>query len=163
MSQEHRFCAEIYARLFPIIDQSKRIVVNPDGEANIPGWPNNLGAPPDLCFTLAGQDHELRIEAKILKQKNDKYKAIHLEDSQKAWCQSPTPAGAPHLWIVSTRELDECWMFTHQQIAAGIERQQGNSAPLNLWPNGNRPQGSNVTELAMQIITWSAENPERRK
>ena len=62
MSQEHRFCAEIYARLFSLIDRSKRIVVNPDGQEKLPGH-TDPGSPPDLCFTLCGLREELCIEA----------------------------------------------------------------------------------------------------
>ena len=153
MSQEHRFCAEIYARLFSLIDRSKRVVVNPDGQAKLPDHPDP-GAPPDMCFTFSGLREELRIEAKIVKNKRD----IHLEDSQRTWCIDDLASCIPHLWVVADRELQQCWLFSHSDIAARVRVKTGLSTPLNLWPNIEPPTGCSLNELALKIVAWATEH-----
>lgn len=153
MSQEHRFCAEIYARLFSLINRAKRVVVNPDGQAKLPDHADP-GAPPDMCFTLCGLQQELRIEAKIVKNKRD----ISLQTSQRTWYLDSVAKCIPHLWIVADRELLQCWLFTHNDIAARIRDKVGQSAPLNLWPNVEPPPGCSLDELALKIVAWSTEN-----
>lgn len=152
MSQEQRFCAEIYARLFPLIDRSKRVVVSPDGQANLPDH-TDPGVPPDICFTLFGLHQELRIEAKILKDKRD----ISLQPSQRTWCLDIAATCVPHLWIVADRELGQCWLFTHDDIAARIRDKVGQSTPLNLWPSIEPPSGFSLDELAIKIVAWAAD------
>jgi hypothetical protein len=153
MSQEHRFCAEIYARLFSLIDRTRRVVVNPDGEAELPDCGEGE-TPPDLCFTFCGMERELRVEAKIVKNIRD----VTLQPSQKLWCANLCPALAPQLWIVADRLLKQCWMFEHDAIAAKVRGRTGQSAPLNLWPNETPPVGCNLDELALKIITWATKH-----
>lgn len=152
MSQEHRFCAEIYARLFPLIDRSRQIVISPDGQAKLPG--HDGLAPPDLCFTLCGIGQQLRIEAKIVKDVRD----VTLQASQLAWCLSDDAVMKPHLWMIATRDLDRCWWFDHREIAQRVRAKSGRSTPLNLWPGINPPAGCGLDELALGIVAWATKN-----
>jgi len=149
MSQEHRFCAEIYARLFPFIDRDERVVINPDGQAKLPNF-LDTETPPDMCFTLKGQKKEIRLEAKVLNKKS-----VKLQESQKVWCRQDNHPLAPHLWIFAERHLEQCWLLEHNHISQVIRQKIGVSAPLNLWPNQTRPQGCSLEQLAMQIINWA--------
>ena len=67
MSREHRFCAEIYARLFALIDRTERIVVNPDGQAILDECPRGRLVP-DLCFTLCGINKRSALRARLLRK-----------------------------------------------------------------------------------------------
>lgn len=156
MSQEHRFCAEVYARLFPLIDRTQRVVINPDGQAKLPSCPDG-DIPPDLCFTLCGLRNEVRIEAKILRDKRD----INLEASQRTWCIRDVAPVAPHLWVVADRNLGECWLFEHVDIAQRVRGKTGLSAPLNLWPGQEPPTGCSLDELALKIIAWTSNHLSR--
>ena len=148
MSQEHRFCAEIYARLFPLIDRTKRIAVNPDGNANLPGFPDGV-TPPDICFTFCGTDLEIGIEAKIVDGTR-----VKLEKSQREWCKPECATLIPQLWIVATRTLERCWLLEHAHMVRRAEANQGHS--LNLWPSPERqPKACDIDELAMEIIAWA--------
>ncbi|MFM7071547.1 MAG: hypothetical protein ACKO38_07115 [Planctomycetota bacterium] len=153
MSQEHRFCAEIYARLFSLIDRSKRVVVNPDGNAKLPDHSDH-GTPPDMCFTLCGLNQELRVEAKIIKNKRD----VSLQPSQRNWCLDTAATCVPHLWIEADRELGQCWLFTHDVIAARIRNKVSQSTPLNLWPNIEPPSGCSLDGLALKIVAWATDS-----
>lgn len=148
MSQEHRFCAEVYARLFPLIDRAKRIAVNPDGEANLPGFDG--ATPPDLCFTFVGTDFEVRIEAKI----SDDERRVKLQQSQRLWCDQACTTPTPHLWIIANRTLDKCWLLEHEQVLTRAAINNGHL--VNLWPNGaGQDAACSIDEMVMEIIIWA--------
>lgn len=153
MSQEHRFCAEIYARLFALIDKSKQIVVSPDGQATIPGCTRGH-AIPDLCFTLCGLDQQLRIEAKVQEKKR-----IDVQSSQREqWCEGSGFTMQPHLWMVATPDLRECWLLEHGVVGKLLKAKERSSTPLNLWPDAPIPKAASLDELALLIVTWATKH-----
>jgi hypothetical protein len=154
MSQEHRLCTEIYARLFNLIDRTKRIAISPDGVAKLPGF-SGINTIPDLCFTIHGCK-EVCIEAKI----TTKGTRVRLLKSQRnAWFGND-PAGQlrPQLWIIADQNLAECWLLAHCHVQG---RSAQNKGPLiNLWPNDHdKPDPCTPDELAPKIIAWVRVNP----
>lgn len=145
MSQEHRLCAEIYARLFNHVDQAERIAISPDGQAILLGFPRL--AIPDLCFTLIGGE-ELRIEAKLLKDQ----RRIEIQPNQRAdWFRVACEV-APHYWLIATVDLTECWLLEHGVVAARMATKMGENTLLNLWPDINRPKGKSLNEIGLEIL-----------
>lgn len=144
MSQEHRLCAEIYARIFDHVDQAKRIAISPDGRALLPRFPRL--SVPDLCFTLIGSE-EVRIEAKLLKDQ----RRIEIQPNQRADWFGVTCEVVPHYWLISTVDLTECWLLEHGDVAARIETKVGENTLLNLWPNMKRPKGKSLNEISRKI------------
>ena len=158
MSQEHRFCADVYAHLFPRIDRRKRIAVNPDGYAVIPLF--KKGSPvPDLCFTLRGQYREVRIEGKLLHKDGKKVSVRPIQ--QKFWSQGAFCSHKPHLWIVATPDLNQCWLIDHEVIGPRLASKKGKKSPLNLWPGSPRPSGVSIQILVARIMSWV--NAHRRR
>ena len=149
MSQEHRFCAEIYARLFNLIDPSKPIVISPDGQSK------SVGKQPDLCFTFKGTARELRLEAKTVREKK-----ITVQPTQWGWFNNGgAQRAAPHLWIFSDESLKNCWLVEHAAVATITGNRDCTTAkPINLWPNKKPPDSCSLDQLAMKIIKWAAHN-----
>ncbi len=63
----------------------------------------------------------------------------------------------PHIWIVADRELKQCWLYPHDDVAASVRAKVGRSIPLplNLWPHIDQPPGCSLDELALKIVAWA--------
>ncbi|QDU09640.1 hypothetical protein [Gimesia aquarii] len=149
MSQEHRLCAEIYARLFSHVDQSKRIAISPDGKAHLPGFPN---LPiPDLCITFKGKA-EQRIEAKLLE---DELRRIKIQPNQRTHWFNADCEVTPHFWLIATTSLDQCWLLDHEFVSERMATKIGENIKLNLWPNMKPPKAKSLDEISSFILSQS--------
>lgn len=153
MSQEHKFCAEVYHRLYNKIDHAKPILFCLDGEATCSGFATKQTIP-DLCFTFLSSDRQLRVEAKILERRR-----VELQPSQRsAWCSSGMGEAKPHLWIGADAALTRFWVWDHEPFAAKIELHKTSKGPLLVFPDGQPPTEYTIEGLTQRILAWAEEH-----
>lgn len=157
MRQEHLFCAEVYHRLHSRIDHSKRKLFCLDGGATEQAALNGeieCRTIPDICFTFAGGDREIRIEAKILESRR-----IKLSSNQRvAWCRLGTDRTPPHLWIAADEPLEKCWMWEQERFCDKLERHRTSKGSVLVYPADQFPEGCNLDDLVENIVSWSETN-----
>ena len=154
MRQEHLFCAEVYHRLHDLIDHRKRVLFCLDGAAAKEAAKLKhveCATFPDLCFTFAGSQSEIRIEAKIIKKRRVKVG----RDQRLAWCAGGTGLAIPHLWIAADESLAEFWLWDHQPFSVKLAQHVTSTGPVLVFTNGEEPVPSDLDELVTKIVAWA--------
>lgn len=154
MRQEHLFCAEVYHLLYDLIDHSKRKLFCLDGGAAKQAALNGeieCETMPDFCFTFAGADRELRIEAKIL----DRRKIKLSRNERTAWCRNGSGRLPPHLWIAADTSLEQCWMWEHETFCHKLELHRTSKGPVLVFPAKQFPPGCDIDGLIDRITEWA--------
>lgn len=151
MKQEHRLVAELYRYIAPFIDTKKEIYLSLDGQAA----KTAVGAGrfidpdiPDLWFTLVGEDHPTRLEAKIL----DKGSASLMRSQVLAWRSSGPGSYKPHAWVAANREFSEFYFWQHAAFCPSLDRCSANRKTHTLAAPKERVAFSTVPELVLHVL-----------
>lgn len=154
MRQEHKFCAEVYRRLYDLIDHDKRVLFCLDGSAATEAAKSGeVECPtmPDLCFTFTGSDREIRIEAKIIRARR-----VKLGMGQKdAWCKGGTGSIAPHLWMAGDEGLQRFWMWEHAEFAQVLATRRTSTTEVLVFSAEEATTGSTSEQLVLEIVRWA--------
>lgn len=157
MRQEHRFCADVYHRLYDLIDQNRRVLFCLDGAAAREAAKTGdveCATMPDLCFTFCGGASEIRIEAKIVERRRVKLGA----EQRTAWCRNGTGMAIPHLWIGADENLSRYWMWEHEAFCDKIEEHQTSRGPILVFAANMEPDSCDIDGLVERIVAWATEN-----
>lgn len=162
MRQEHRFCADVYHKLHGLIDHNRRVLFCLDGAAaREAAKSGEVECPtmPDLCFTFAGAEQEIRIEAKIVERRRVKLGA----DQRSAWWRSGTGMAMPHLWIGADEALSCFWMWDHEGFCDKIGQHRSSKGPVLVFPVDAMPDHCGIDDLVRRIIAWATEHGFKQK
>jgi hypothetical protein len=154
MRQEHKFCAEVYHRLYDRIDHTKRVLFCLDGWAAQEAARRQevRGATiPDLCFTLIGGRRELRIEAKIIENRRIKIGAAQ----RGAWCRNGTRSLQPHLWIAANEQLTQFYHWEHNGFCRTIAAHVNSKQAIRVFDVGQGGDGVTLPELVVRVLTYA--------
>ena len=160
MRQEHRFCAEVYHRLYGLIDHDKRVLFCLDGAAARQAAINHeveCSTMPDLCFRFVGAANEIRIEAKIMDRRRVKLGA----GQREAWGLGGNGQAVPNLWIGIDEKFANCWMWEQEgqeRFNARIAGHAGANDHILVFEYQEAPQPCTLDELVKRIIAWAVEH-----
>jgi len=164
MKQEHKFCAEVYHRLYDLIDHSKRNLFCLDGAAAKEGMKKGeieCGVVPDFCFTFLGGMKEIRIEAKILNKRRIKLTL----NERKLWCKSGKGNLSPHLWIGVNEQFDQFCVWEHSDFADKIENHKDSKGPILVshYIPTSYDEMIKMIKMINRIVEWAEEKGFKQK
>jgi len=157
MRQEHRFCAEVYHKLYDLMDHEKRVLFCLDGSAAMEASKCDeleCATMPDLCFSFTGAQQELRIEAKIMEKRRVKLGA----GQRAAWCMGGNGNAMPHLWIGADEALTKFWLWDHKVFSDKIAKHAASKGDILVFQCDDPPHDLSLKQLVVGIVAWAEKN-----
>ena len=143
-------CAEIYHRLYKLIDHKKPIFFCADGMT--------AGEPlPDLCFFFKKGNKEFRIEAKVLSID----RRIRISKNQRGkWRIDSNYRKKPHYWIGYMENVPgekRYVVWPHTFFENKLQKCYNSSGPLVVFEKG-KEQLLTINDVLKKIISFAQSN-----